>query len=238
MQRAATAYLQTQVTTTSQGDIVIMLFDGALKFLNQAKELLAKNDMAGKGLAISRTLDIINELDSTLNMEKGGAVAANLHGLYVFCTNHLVRANLKKDAKMVDEVLNILSGIRGAWAEIVSLPEAQAAAQEAAANMRANTSTPSRPQAGTTSNGAPAPGASARIRATYAKQNEEQLAAVQATAAPEENAAPTEVKATVAAAAPGAAPATEPPVTGFNPAMGRLGGMQAKTDLYRRFSGQ
>jgi flagellar protein FliS len=136
MQPAAQSYFKTQVSTTSQGDLVVMLFDAAVKFLVTAKVALAQGDMAGKGIAVSRTLDILNELSSSLNMEKGGDLAVNLHGLYTFCSNHLVRANLKKDPKMIDEVVKVLAGIRSAYAEIAVLPEARAAAAETAAGRR------------------------------------------------------------------------------------------------------
>ena len=170
MQRAAHAYLQTQVTTTSPGNILLLLYDGAVKFLNRAKDGLAANDMAAKGIAISKALDIINELDSTLNLDKGGELAANLHNLYFFCNSRLVMANLKKDAKMIDEVIKILTGLRSAYAEIVSLPEAQAAAQTTAAGMHPTAVMPPRAQAGTSPSGgaAPVPGASARIRSMHA----------------------------------------------------------------------
>ncbi|MDR2124996.1 MAG: flagellar export chaperone FliS [Desulfovibrio sp.] len=137
MQPAAQSYFRTQVSTTSQGDLVVMLFDAAVKFLVTAKVGLANGDMAGKGIAVSRALDILNELSSSLNIEKGGDLAVNLHSLYSFCSNHLVRANLKKDPAMIDEVIKILAGIRGAYAEIAELPEARAAAAETAAGRRA-----------------------------------------------------------------------------------------------------
>ena len=174
MQRAASAYLQTQVTTTNQGDLVVMLYDGALKFLHQAKVYLAANDMAKKGIALSKALDVINELDNTLNMEKGGSLADNLHGLYLFCSSRLVKANLKKDPAMIEDVIRVLTGLRAAYAQILTLPEAQAAAQQAAANLRATAILPPRPQAGMSSSGseAPAPGANARMRAMYTRQGE------------------------------------------------------------------
>ena len=75
MQNAAHAYLQTQVGTTGRGEIIVMLYDGALRFLAQAREKMEARDMAGKGMLISRALDIINELDSSLNMEAGGELA-------------------------------------------------------------------------------------------------------------------------------------------------------------------
>lgn len=172
MQKAAQAYLQTQVTTTGQGDVVVLLYDGALKFLGQAKELLEANDMAGKGINISRALDVIAELDSSLNMEKGGDLARNLHGLYSFCQNHLVMANVKKNPQMIDDVVRVLSGLRSAYAEILSNPEAQAAAREAAAHLGTKAISVSRSQPGACASSgaaAPQPGANARMRASYAK---------------------------------------------------------------------
>lgn len=171
MQKAAHAYLQTQVTTTGQGDVVVLLYDGAIKFLNQAKERLDANDMAAKGINISKTLDIINELDGSLNLEKGGDLARNLHGLYIFCQNHLIKANINKSAAMIDDVIKILAGLRSAYAEILTMPEAQAAAKEAADNLGAKAITVAKSQPGIspTVNAAPQPGAGARMRASYAK---------------------------------------------------------------------
>lgn len=171
MHKAAQAYLQTQVTTTSQGEIVVLLYDGAIKFLNRAKERLEANDMAGKGNAISKALDVINELDSSLNKEKGGDLATNLHGLYSFCNKHLLMANIKKSTTMIDDVIKVLSGLRNAYAEILTMPEAQAAAQEAAANMHAKPmqSARSNTAGGFGQTSAPAPGAGQRMHAMYAR---------------------------------------------------------------------
>lgn len=127
MQNAAHAYLQTQVGTTGRGEIVVMLFDGALRFLAQAREKMEARDMAAKGLLISRALDIINELDSSLNLEAGGDLAQNLHNLYFLCSTRLLQANLKLDFAKLDSVVDTLSGLRSAFAEILHTPEAQAA---------------------------------------------------------------------------------------------------------------
>ena len=76
---------------------------------------------------ISRALDIINELDSSLNMEAGGELAQNLHNLYFLCNTRLLQANLKLDTARLDSVVEILTGLRSAFAEILHTPEAQAA---------------------------------------------------------------------------------------------------------------
>lgn len=254
-QRAVKSYFQTQVTTTSQGDLVVMLYDGAIKFLNQAKVYLAANDMAKKGLAISKALDVINELDSSLNMEKGGELSNNLHGLYAFCTNQLVMANLKKDPERIDHVLKVLTGIRSAYAEIASLPEAQAAAQEAASNLHANAILPPRAQAGTSPSGAaaPVPGAGIRARAVYAQSGRPQpsdgedspVSDAQADAdsspmniAQETPAEPAKTAAPGPAGASQPEEALPPPPSGHG--FGTPGGFArraAGAEMYRKFSG-
>jgi flagellar protein FliS len=115
MQTAARAYLKTQVNTTSQGDILLLLYEGALKFLGQAKEKIAARDYAQKGILISRALDILAELQSSLNAQKGGELADNLQKLYFICSTKLLQANLKMDTAIIDEVMRILAGLRDAF---------------------------------------------------------------------------------------------------------------------------
>ena len=135
MLKAAHAYLQTQVSTTTQGDLLLLLYDGAIKFLKQAKEKIREKNYAEKGLLISRAIDVISELDASLNPQKGGDLADNLHNLYFFCNTRLLKANLKMDIGLIDEVVKILTGLRGAFAQIlngeVGDAEATAAAQGA-----------------------------------------------------------------------------------------------------------
>jgi len=132
MQNAAQAYLQTNVTTNTPGEIVIMLYDGAIKFLNRAKEQIEKKDYAGKGISISKATDIINELSSSLNTEKGGALAENLHKLYFWCITRLAMGNLKMDTAIISSVIQVLSGLKAAYVQIQNLPEAQAASAQLA----------------------------------------------------------------------------------------------------------
>lgn len=126
MQSVARTYFQTQVTTTTQGDLLIMLFDGALKFLSQARERLLAKDYAQKGILISKALDILTELQATLNPEKGGKLAERLKLLYLYCSTRLLRANLKMDVGALDETVKILTGLREAFAEANSRVETRA----------------------------------------------------------------------------------------------------------------
>ncbi len=133
MQRASVAYMQTQITTTNQGELLLMLYAGAIKFLAQAKEEIEKKNYAEKGMLISKAMDIIAELDGSLNMEKGGELSKNLHQLYMFCNSHLLKASIKMNAKFVDDVINILEGLRSAYAQVINTPEAVAAVNQAPA---------------------------------------------------------------------------------------------------------
>lgn len=123
--------MQTQITTTNQGELLLMLYAGAIKFLTQAKAEIEKKNYAEKGVLISKAMDIIAELDGSLNMERGGELSKNLHQLYMFCNSHLLKASIKMNAKFVDDVVNILEGLRSAYAQIIDTPEAISALQEA-----------------------------------------------------------------------------------------------------------
>lgn len=110
--------MQTQVTTTTPGHLVVMLYDGAITFLEQAKQEIEIRNYAKKGILISQALDIISELDGSLNTDKGGEIAQNLHKLYMYCSTRLLQANLKMDTTLIDEVIGILSSFRSAFSEI------------------------------------------------------------------------------------------------------------------------
>jgi len=111
-----------------------MLYDGAIKYLNQAKEKIAAKDYAAKGMLISKAIDVISELDESLNAQKGGQIAENLHSLYFYCNTRLLQANMSMDPKIIDEVLQILESIRAAFIEISGAQAAENLAEQAQAS--------------------------------------------------------------------------------------------------------
>ncbi|MEF2229953.1 MAG: flagellar export chaperone FliS [Pseudodesulfovibrio sp.] len=123
MANPARAYLATQVGTNSQGELLIMLYEAAIKFLKRAKMEIEKKDYAKKGIYISKAMAIIHELSESLNKEKGGNITPTLLSLYQFCTSQLIKANIRMDTKRVDDVIKIIDGIRSAYAQIVPLEE-------------------------------------------------------------------------------------------------------------------
>ena len=117
-QLAQQQYVTTQVGTADRIQLVIMLYDGAISFLGQAKEKMAARDAAGKGLLIGRALDIIAELNASLNFQAGQELATNLFHLYNFMTGHLTKANQNWDLAALDEVVAMLTQLREAWVEV------------------------------------------------------------------------------------------------------------------------
>ncbi|MBM4285209.1 MAG: flagellar export chaperone FliS [Deltaproteobacteria bacterium] len=112
-------YAATQVTTADRLQLVVMLYEGAIAFLRQAQDRMAARDASGKGLYLGKALDIIAELNASLNFPEGGEVAANLFRLYNFMTAHLTRANLNWDGDAVQAVLEMLENLKEAWTEAV-----------------------------------------------------------------------------------------------------------------------
>ena len=118
-QHSINQYRKTEVTTADQGKLIIMMYDGAIKFIEIAKNKLKENDLAGKGIYISKAQGIISELMASLNMEGGGEIALSLEKLYAFMNRQLRIANVNKDLKPLDIVSKILKELRDAWGRIV-----------------------------------------------------------------------------------------------------------------------
>jgi flagellar protein FliS len=110
-----TAYQDNTVTTQSKGRLIVLLYDGAIKFMKLAiKELEAGNYQA-KGQYINKAQDIINELNAVLDINAGGEIAANLSKLYCFMNNRLSEANIKRDPQMVREVITLMEELNQSW---------------------------------------------------------------------------------------------------------------------------
>ncbi len=112
------AYQDTAVATQSRGRLIVMLYDGAIKFLKLAIRELQAENYAAKGQYIGRAQDIINELNAVLDMDGGGEIAQNLRKLYVFMGRHLRQANAKRDPQMIQEVIDLLEELNQSWKAI------------------------------------------------------------------------------------------------------------------------
>jgi len=122
-----TQYKRTQVTTVDKGRLIVLLYEGTIKFVHQAKACAEAGDVEGKCNYINRALDVITELNHSLNMTEGGELAMNLRNLYMFMSDHLIKGKINKDGHYLDEVIRILTTLLEAWNEVVSQPEAKKA---------------------------------------------------------------------------------------------------------------
>ncbi len=118
------AYKQNQVSTSSQGKLIIMMYEGAKKFTYMAIDALDRGDISAKSLYIQKTHDIINELSVSLDLKKGGDVAVRLESLYQFILNQLTLANIKSDRKALESIIKVLDPLLDGWTQLFN--EAQA----------------------------------------------------------------------------------------------------------------
>ena len=114
---ALNAYRESAVLTASPEQLVVMLYDGANRFLTQSAVAMRDGRVALAGEKLRRAEAIIDELLATLDMSVG-EVAERLQALYLFFKEHLMTARLKQDADKVDEVAGFMRELRTSWATI------------------------------------------------------------------------------------------------------------------------
>jgi flagellar protein FliS len=125
--RIAHEYRKNAVNGASPLQLVIMLYDGALKFMEGGRHAIAHNDLVKQNDQLQRAQKVIMELMSCLDMEKGGEVAKNLLSLYTYVLNELVKANVEDSADRVDRCMKVMRDLRESWVAI-AMPGAQVAA--------------------------------------------------------------------------------------------------------------
>lgn len=124
-------YQNIQVLTADRVNLVIMLYDGVLRFNRLACRSIKEGDINGRGVYINRSLEIIGELANSLNMEEGGEVAKNLLKLYDYCASALTEANLKSDEAAIESVNKVVLELKSGW-EAVAAERQKSAAEEPA----------------------------------------------------------------------------------------------------------
>ncbi len=110
-------YQSNQVTTASPEQILIMLYDGAIRFVRQAKQAIVDGRAEDKATAISKAIAIVTEFSNTLDYEVGGEIADDLGRLYDFMLRELSAVNVRSGVKRLEPVEKILLDLREAFAE-------------------------------------------------------------------------------------------------------------------------
>ncbi len=116
---AHNTYQTVQITTTDRGRLLLMMYEGAIKFLKQSRIGLEEKDIAKFCRFLGKGQAIIAELMNTLDFEKGGTIAHDLERLYDFMLFYLSEANLYRDGERVAKVINLLDIIYSAFKEVI-----------------------------------------------------------------------------------------------------------------------
>ena len=114
-------YKTASVQSASREKLLLMLYEGAIKFTKKAIIAAEAGDIQGRCENIGRSYDIILELMNTLDFNVGGEVAVNLEQLYMFITDELTRANITGKVDHLNNVLKILQTLHEGWQEAVEM---------------------------------------------------------------------------------------------------------------------
>jgi len=112
------AYQETAILTQDKSKLIVMLYEGAIKFLKLSQKDMEAKNYESKNTHINRAWDIINELNFSLDMEAGREISENLRKLYAFMLTHISTANSKNDSQIVQEVIDMLSELKEGWEAI------------------------------------------------------------------------------------------------------------------------
>ncbi len=122
----STAYQQTAVTTSSNTQLLVMLYEGAIRFLREAISAIEQKNVDVKAKACDRALAIVQHLHLSLDMERGQNIAAELEQLYSFVISKILDGSRQLSAKELDEAIRVLDILRTAWAELAQKEHAEA----------------------------------------------------------------------------------------------------------------
>lgn len=110
-------YQEQRVRHASAGERVLLLYDGAIRFLRGARTAMEESNAAGQRYHLDRAQSILLALISSLDLQRGGELAVCLLRVYEYCYNRLCDAAATDDVAAVSEVCALLTDLRGAWAD-------------------------------------------------------------------------------------------------------------------------
>ena len=114
------AYRANSVMTASPGQLVVMLYDGAVRFLKQAEIAMGEGAHAHAGDRIAKAEAILDELLVTLDLEQGGEIAARLQAIYVFCNRLMIEARVEREPAKLQQTATLVLELREAFHEIAA----------------------------------------------------------------------------------------------------------------------
>lgn len=125
------AYHQTQIATASREKILLMLYEGCIRFFKKTKQAMENKNMAEKGEMLAKAQDIVAELMNSLDHKTGGDIARQLEALYVFVFDESTEANFSNDPKRIQSCIQIMETLYEGWKGAVEQLQQQNAANSA-----------------------------------------------------------------------------------------------------------
>lgn len=126
----SSAYKKASVTTKDQGTLILMLYDGAIRFLKVAIKKIDESDLEAAHTAIVKSKNIISELLTSLDTDNSGKVGASLRSLYVYMFNRLIDANIQKNSDYIREVCELMLELREGWRGVINRKKEMAKANQ------------------------------------------------------------------------------------------------------------
>lgn len=132
------AYKQSTVNTASQTKLLVMLFDGAIRFLKAAIDAVDGNDIEAKAKACDRALAIVQHLHLSLDLEQGKEIAVEMERLYSFAISKIVDGSRQLSTQSFKEAIKVLDILRSAWSELAQKETDESVPTELLADQAAN----------------------------------------------------------------------------------------------------
>lgn len=131
-------YRNTEVNTSSPGKLVILLYEGLIKFINEGKKLMEEGNIKDSHEILLKAEGIVSALAGSLNMEVGGEISKNLYSLYQFVNLRIVEANSYKDPSKLEEAAQVIEPMMEMWKQIVDKEEGTLSSQQNSSNLKSN----------------------------------------------------------------------------------------------------
>lgn len=115
----AKAYHKTNIETASKEKVLLMLYEGCIRYFKRAKTAMEQKNVAEKGMMLAKAQDIVVELTNSLNFEVGGDLSRQLEGLYVHVFDQSTEANIQNNPEKLQHCINILETLYAGWKEVI-----------------------------------------------------------------------------------------------------------------------
>jgi flagellar protein FliS len=132
------AYREIAVQTSSPARLVVMLYEGGIRFLRESVSAIESKDLTRKRHSVDRAMAIIQHLESTLDADRGGEVAQNLGRLYSYITARILEGSSRLETAPLEEAIKLLNVLLSAWEELAGKEQPQTGPAAAVAQQAAN----------------------------------------------------------------------------------------------------